>query len=154
MRSGRKSSRANDPGSQLDAGSLAFSRSCAKTLLGTPLAKANVKTCFRAGVSSRTAGWSDKRSGTGMRVECSGAMRAEGGYPWPVSQTLVVDNPYTLEPACSVELAEGPAVDTVLDRATEAARAARSTSVAERVALCVRATEAMLSARDDIARDI
>jgi acyl-CoA reductase-like NAD-dependent aldehyde dehydrogenase len=71
-----------------------------------------------------------------------------------VSQTLVVDNPFTLDPACSVELATPNAVDATLDRAAVAARAARETTVAERVALCARATEAMLASADDIARDI
>jgi acyl-CoA reductase-like NAD-dependent aldehyde dehydrogenase len=71
-----------------------------------------------------------------------------------VSQTLVVDNPFTLDPACSVELATPNAVDATLDRAAAAARAARETTVAARVALCARATEAMMASADDIAREI
>ncbi|HEY2733876.1 MAG TPA: aldehyde dehydrogenase family protein [Polyangiales bacterium] len=71
-----------------------------------------------------------------------------------MSSNLVVDNPYTLEPACSVELATPSVVDAVLDRAVRAARSAKATSVVERVALCLRATESMLSSADEIARDI
>jgi acyl-CoA reductase-like NAD-dependent aldehyde dehydrogenase len=71
-----------------------------------------------------------------------------------VSQTLVVDDPYTLETACSVELASDGVVNETLDRARSAARAARETAVAERVALCLRATEAMLARADEIAADI
>jgi acyl-CoA reductase-like NAD-dependent aldehyde dehydrogenase len=68
--------------------------------------------------------------------------------------TLVVDNPFTLEPACTVALANDTAVDGVLDRAAAAARAAANTSVRDRVALVLAATEAMVRRADDIARDI
>jgi acyl-CoA reductase-like NAD-dependent aldehyde dehydrogenase len=71
-----------------------------------------------------------------------------------VSQTLVVDDPYTFEAACSVELASETAVHETLDRAKAAARAARETPVSERVGLCLRATEAMLARADEIASDI
>jgi acyl-CoA reductase-like NAD-dependent aldehyde dehydrogenase len=75
-------------------------------------------------------------------------------YHLGVTQTLVVDNPFTLEPACSVELAAGAALDSTIERAVAAARAARETTVGERIALCERATEAMVARADAIARDI
>jgi len=71
-----------------------------------------------------------------------------------VSKALVVDNPYTLEASCSVELAEGPAVDVVLDRAVAAKAAARAMAVRDRVALVSAATDRMLARMDEIARDI
>jgi acyl-CoA reductase-like NAD-dependent aldehyde dehydrogenase len=67
---------------------------------------------------------------------------------------LIVDDPYTLEPACSVELASEAVVNETLDRARGAASSARETAVAERVALCLRATEAMVAGADEIASDI
>ncbi len=68
--------------------------------------------------------------------------------------TLRVDNPYTLELACEVPLADQAEVDRVLDAAVVAARAFRGTTVAERVALCERACEALLADKETIARDI
>jgi acyl-CoA reductase-like NAD-dependent aldehyde dehydrogenase len=68
--------------------------------------------------------------------------------------TLTVDNPYTLGTACSVPLAGDAEIDALLDRAKAAARAARETPVAERIALCERATEAMIARADEVARDI
>lgn len=68
--------------------------------------------------------------------------------------TLRVDNPYTLELACEVPLAGPAEVDAVLDAAQAAARAFRRSAVAERVALCERACEAMLADKEVIARDI
>lgn len=68
--------------------------------------------------------------------------------------TLTIDNPYTLDVACTVPLAEPEEVDRVLDRARAAARAFRGTSVAERVALCRRALEKMQAAEATIAADI
>ncbi len=70
------------------------------------------------------------------------------------SPSLTVDNPFTGEPACTVPLAEEALVSTTLDRAREAARAFRATSVADRVALCERAVNAMLAAAPAIAADI
>ena len=70
------------------------------------------------------------------------------------SPSLTVDNPFTGEPACTVPLAEEALVSTTLDRAREAARAFRATSVADRVALCERAVNAMLAAAPTIAADI
>src|SRR5882672_6145287 len=68
--------------------------------------------------------------------------------------TLVVDNPFSFEPACTVELADDTAVSAVLDRAAIAARAAAHTVVRDRVRLVLAAIEAMLARADDIARDI
>jgi hypothetical protein len=66
MNSGKKSSLENERGSQVEGGSLALSSTCANKLLGTPLANANVSVCFKVAASSRTAGLSHRRSGTGM----------------------------------------------------------------------------------------
>jgi acyl-CoA reductase-like NAD-dependent aldehyde dehydrogenase len=67
---------------------------------------------------------------------------------------LIVDDPYTLEPACALPLADGPAVDALLDRARAAARAFRSSTVAERVALCEKAVAAMEADAPRITADI
>jgi acyl-CoA reductase-like NAD-dependent aldehyde dehydrogenase len=67
---------------------------------------------------------------------------------------LVVDNPFTGEPACAVELAEQPAIGKALDRARAAQRELRSMSVAERATLCERAVVSMEACTDPIARDI
>jgi acyl-CoA reductase-like NAD-dependent aldehyde dehydrogenase len=67
---------------------------------------------------------------------------------------LVVDNPFTGEPACAVELAEPDAISKVLDRAGRARHALSKTTVADRAALCERAIAAMELQRDAIARDI
>jgi acyl-CoA reductase-like NAD-dependent aldehyde dehydrogenase len=67
---------------------------------------------------------------------------------------LVVDDPYTLEPACTVTLADGAAVSAVLDRARAAQRAFRGTSVRERAALCERAVAAMEADAGRIAAEI
>ena len=68
--------------------------------------------------------------------------------------SLVVDDPYTLEPACTVTLADDAAVTKVLDRARDAQRAFRKTTVAERVALCERAVAAMERDAPHITADI
>lgn len=67
---------------------------------------------------------------------------------------LTVDNPYTLEESARRPLADGPAVDRVLDSARVAARAWADSPIAERAALCLRAVEQMEAAREDIAADI
>lgn len=72
----------------------------------------------------------------------------------PSSNVLRVDNPFTLELACEVPLADAAKVDAVLDAAKAAARAFRETTVAERRALCERACEAFLADKETIARDI
>jgi acyl-CoA reductase-like NAD-dependent aldehyde dehydrogenase len=68
--------------------------------------------------------------------------------------TLVVDNPFTGEPACEVELADGRAAGAVLDRARGAARSWRTSRLAERIALCERAMTAMEARAEAIAADI
>ena len=69
-------------------------------------------------------------------------------------ETLVVDNPYTGEPACSLPLADEAAIGRVLDAAQKAARAWAGTSVSERKALCERAVSNMIDATDSIALEI
>src|SRR5215831_5802027 len=68
--------------------------------------------------------------------------------------TLTVDNPFTLAAACAVPLADDAAIDALLDRARAAAHAARSVPVRERVALCERATEAMVALAPSVAAEI
>jgi acyl-CoA reductase-like NAD-dependent aldehyde dehydrogenase len=67
---------------------------------------------------------------------------------------LVVDDPFTGEPACSVPLADGEVVGQTLDRAVHAARAWRASSLGERNSLCERATAAIESDARAIAADI
>jgi acyl-CoA reductase-like NAD-dependent aldehyde dehydrogenase len=68
--------------------------------------------------------------------------------------TLSVDNPYTGDLACTVTFADRGAIDAVLDRARGAARAFRKTPLEERMALCERASAAMVKDADAIAADI
>lgn len=68
--------------------------------------------------------------------------------------THTVDDPYTGETAVTVELADRAAIDRTLDRAREAARAFRRTTVEERVALCDRALAAFEARIEDVAKDI
>jgi acyl-CoA reductase-like NAD-dependent aldehyde dehydrogenase len=72
-------------------------------------------------------------------------LTADGGswYRVPAMTSLIVDDPFTLEPAYTLTLADDAAVGVVLDRARAAQRAFRGTSVAERVALCERAVAAL-----------
>ncbi|MBW2459282.1 MAG: aldehyde dehydrogenase family protein [Deltaproteobacteria bacterium] len=67
---------------------------------------------------------------------------------------LVIDNPYTLEEAVRRPLADEATVDGLLERAAAAARAARSSAVTERVALCARAIDAMKADSEPIAQDL
>ncbi|QRN94423.1 aldehyde dehydrogenase family protein [Archangium violaceum] len=67
---------------------------------------------------------------------------------------LTVDNPYTGDVACSVKLADEAAIDTVLEQARSAARAARATPLSERKAWCERMVAAMEARADAIATDI
>ncbi len=67
---------------------------------------------------------------------------------------LTVDDPYTLENAVSVELADDAHVNDVLDRARAAFAKFRGTSVKDRIDLVERATQAMEKRADDIAKDI
>jgi acyl-CoA reductase-like NAD-dependent aldehyde dehydrogenase len=57
--------------------------------------------------------------------------------------TLSVDNPFTGDVACEVALANDATVNATLDRAREAARAWRESTVRDRIALCERATTAL-----------
>ena len=56
---------------------------------------------------------------------------------------LLIDDPYTLEEAARLPLADAAAVDRTLDAARKAARAWGATPISERVALCLRAVKAM-----------
>ncbi len=67
---------------------------------------------------------------------------------------LVVDNPFTLDTACTVRLADETTVSRVLDHAKSAARAFRTTSIDERIALSEKACQAMESRAEEIAQDI
>jgi acyl-CoA reductase-like NAD-dependent aldehyde dehydrogenase len=68
--------------------------------------------------------------------------------------TLTVDDPFTLETACTVELADEAKGLALLDRAHAAARAFRTSTVEQRMALVEAATKAMEARADDIAADI
>jgi acyl-CoA reductase-like NAD-dependent aldehyde dehydrogenase len=69
-------------------------------------------------------------------------------------RTFVVDNPFTGEAACTVELSDQTSVDRTLDRARHAARAWRSSDVRGRIALCERAVIQMELRAEAIALDI
>jgi acyl-CoA reductase-like NAD-dependent aldehyde dehydrogenase len=69
-------------------------------------------------------------------------------------QTLVVDNPFTLEPACEVELADSRTASAALDHAREASRSWRTSALGDRIALCERAVVAMETRSEAIAADI
>ncbi|MCA9623830.1 MAG: aldehyde dehydrogenase family protein, partial [Myxococcales bacterium] len=67
---------------------------------------------------------------------------------------LTIDNPFTGEIAARRPLADGPAIEQLLDRARAASDAFRRTSVAERAALCTAAIDQMMAAEEAIAADI
>jgi acyl-CoA reductase-like NAD-dependent aldehyde dehydrogenase len=67
---------------------------------------------------------------------------------------LVVDNPFTFAEAVRLPLADAAAVDRTLDAARAAAKAWARTPIAERVALCLRAIDAMEASKETIAADI
>lgn len=67
---------------------------------------------------------------------------------------LVIDNPYTLEQAVRLPLAEGAEVERVLDAAVAAAHAWAGSPLSERAALCARAVEQMEAQAEAIAADI
>lgn len=69
-------------------------------------------------------------------------------------KTLVVDNPFTSEPACTVTLADEATVGATLDRARAAATSWRTSPVAERVALVERFVNALEARAQDVAADI
>jgi acyl-CoA reductase-like NAD-dependent aldehyde dehydrogenase len=70
------------------------------------------------------------------------------------SRELVVDNPFTGEPACTILLADQSAVSGVLDQGRGAARAWRESSLQQRIALCERAVAWMEANAASIASDI
>jgi acyl-CoA reductase-like NAD-dependent aldehyde dehydrogenase len=70
------------------------------------------------------------------------------------ARTLIIDNPFSGEPACTVPLADEAAVNGVLDRAQDAARAWRTSGISERIALCERAMAWMEGSSEAIAGDI
>jgi acyl-CoA reductase-like NAD-dependent aldehyde dehydrogenase len=70
------------------------------------------------------------------------------------ARTLLVDNPFTGEPACQVTLADEATVNEALEGVGKAARAWRASKLHERIALCERAVEAMEARAQDIAQDI
>ncbi len=67
---------------------------------------------------------------------------------------LIVDDPYALTEAARVPLADGAVVEHTLDAARAAARGWARSPVDERVALCLRAVDAMEAAREGIAADV
>ncbi|WP_394828835.1 aldehyde dehydrogenase family protein [Pendulispora albinea] len=67
---------------------------------------------------------------------------------------LDVDNPYTLESACKVPLADESRVNDTLDKARAAARAWKESPLSERIALAERAMAAMERDAESIALDI
>jgi acyl-CoA reductase-like NAD-dependent aldehyde dehydrogenase len=69
-------------------------------------------------------------------------------------QRLAVDDPFTGAIACTVPLADDATVNATLDRARDRSRAWRSTSIADRIALCERAVAAMENSADAIATSI
>jgi acyl-CoA reductase-like NAD-dependent aldehyde dehydrogenase len=68
--------------------------------------------------------------------------------------SLHVDNPYTLQTAVEVPLAEWSDIEQVLERARAGARACEALSLGERKALVEKATQAMEANADAIAEDI
>jgi acyl-CoA reductase-like NAD-dependent aldehyde dehydrogenase len=68
--------------------------------------------------------------------------------------TLAIDDPYTLETACTVTLADEAAIGAVLDRARAAQRAFKATAIADRIRLCEGAVAAMEAGHARIADEI
>jgi acyl-CoA reductase-like NAD-dependent aldehyde dehydrogenase len=69
-------------------------------------------------------------------------------------RTLVVDDPFTGEPACEVPLADDATIGAALDHAEETAQLWRSSSLGERIALCERAVAHMEKNAHAVAADI
>jgi acyl-CoA reductase-like NAD-dependent aldehyde dehydrogenase len=67
---------------------------------------------------------------------------------------LTVDNPFTGDIACTVELSDDARVTSTLELARAAAKRWRATPVSERVGVCERAMAAMEAHSDSIAEDI
>jgi acyl-CoA reductase-like NAD-dependent aldehyde dehydrogenase len=74
--------------------------------------------------------------------------------PMSSPSTLVVDNPFTGESACAVQLSDDATVDALLDKASAAARTWRTSNLADRLALCERAVTHMELGAEAIASDI
>jgi acyl-CoA reductase-like NAD-dependent aldehyde dehydrogenase len=68
--------------------------------------------------------------------------------------TLTVDNPFTLNPAVEIPLAEWPEIERTLDAAREGARIAAALPLSERKQLVERAVALMEQRADSIANDI
>jgi acyl-CoA reductase-like NAD-dependent aldehyde dehydrogenase len=71
-----------------------------------------------------------------------------------MAETLKVDNPYTLDLACEVPLADEGEIDRLLARAQEGARIAAALSLEERKALVERALQTMEARAEQYAADI
>ncbi|MDP9000287.1 MAG: aldehyde dehydrogenase family protein, partial [Myxococcota bacterium] len=69
-------------------------------------------------------------------------------------RTLVVDDPFTGETACTIALADSAEVNSTLERGRDVARAWRLTPIADRIAVCDRAMAAMEANAQSIASDI
>jgi acyl-CoA reductase-like NAD-dependent aldehyde dehydrogenase len=69
-------------------------------------------------------------------------------------RTLIVDNPFTGEPACTVPLADETIVGATLDHARAAAHAWRASKMHDRIAVCERAVASMEKNARGIATDI
>jgi acyl-CoA reductase-like NAD-dependent aldehyde dehydrogenase len=69
-------------------------------------------------------------------------------------RTLMVDNPFTGDRACSVDLAGESAAEAVLERARIASRAWRTTNLQERISLCEHMVGALEAKGAGIAADI
>jgi acyl-CoA reductase-like NAD-dependent aldehyde dehydrogenase len=68
--------------------------------------------------------------------------------------THTVDNPYTGETACTVEITSDAALDRVLEDARRASRELSRMSVDDRVALCDRALARLEARADEVASDV
>lgn len=68
--------------------------------------------------------------------------------------TLTVDNPFSLDTACTLPLADWPDIDRVLTLAREGARLAEAMPLSERKALVERATAVMEQGAERITTDI
>jgi acyl-CoA reductase-like NAD-dependent aldehyde dehydrogenase len=65
-----------------------------------------------------------------------------------------VDNPFTLQPACRLDVTSDGSLTNVFKNANIAARALRHATVAERIALCTRALECFQKEEEAIAQSI
>jgi acyl-CoA reductase-like NAD-dependent aldehyde dehydrogenase len=137
---------------------------CTAYRAGTPLPSCLIADELRHGaatdarrpLSSRTASLRHRRP-RGLAPPpppCARAILRAMSASAAHAHTLVVDNPFTGEPACEVPLADSRAAGTVLDAAQKAAKAWRNSPLSERIALCERAVVALESKAESIAADI